>query len=99
MPKIIKNNSCEIDALHEGFVYSVFIKHDDLLAVISLELQLLQLVNLKYRKVAKFSDTRKLGCNICLKFKQRGKNLGYFVKKMQMEKQTVKTLIRLLLQN
>ena len=34
---------------------------------------------------------------ICLKFKQRGKTLGYLVKKMQMEKQTVKTLIRLLL--
>ena len=34
---------------------------------------------------------------IYLKFKGRGKTLGYFVKKMQMEKQTVKTLIRLLL--
>ena len=34
---------------------------------------------------------------IYLKFKQRGKTLGYFLKKMQMELQTVKTLIRLLL--
>ena len=34
---------------------------------------------------------------IYLKFKQRGKTFGYFTKKMQMEKQTVKTLIRLLL--
>ena len=32
-----------------------------------------------------------------LKFKQRGQTIGYFIKKMQMEKQTVKTLIRLLL--
>ena len=30
---------------------------------------------------------------INLEFKQRGKTLGYFVKKMQMEMQTVKTLI------
>ena len=34
---------------------------------------------------------------IYLKFEQRGQSLGYFVKMMQMEKQTVKTLIRLLL--
>ena len=34
---------------------------------------------------------------IYLKFKQRGQTLRVFVKKMQMEKQTVKTLIRLLL--
>ena len=33
---------------------------------------------------------------IYLKFKQRGQILGYLVKMMQMEKQTVKTLIRLL---
>ena len=33
---------------------------------------------------------------IYLKFKQRGQTLGYFVKKMQMDLQTVKTLIRLL---
>ena len=32
---------------------------------------------------------------IYLKSKRRGKTLGYFVKKMQMEKETVKTLIRL----
>ena len=35
---------------------------------------------------------------IYLKFKQRGQALGYFVKMMQMQKQTVKTLIRLLLE-
>ena len=35
---------------------------------------------------------------IYLKFKQRGQTLGYFIKKMQMELQTVKTLIRLLLE-
>ena len=34
---------------------------------------------------------------IYLKFNQRDQTLGYFVKKMQMEQQTVKTLIRLLL--
>ena len=34
---------------------------------------------------------------IYLKLKKRCKTLGYFVKKMQMKKQTVKTLIRLLL--
>ena len=34
---------------------------------------------------------------INLKLKQRCQTLGYFTKKMQMEKQTVKTLIRLLL--
>ena len=34
---------------------------------------------------------------IYLKFKQRVQTLEYFVKKLQMEKQTVKTLIRLLL--
>ena len=34
---------------------------------------------------------------IYLKFKKRGQTFGYFVKKMQMEKQTVETLIRLLL--
>ena len=33
-----------------------------------------------------------------LKFKQRGQNLGYFIKEMQVEQQTVKTLIRLLLE-
>ena len=37
---------------------------------------------------------------IYLKFKQRGQTLGYFIKQMQMESQTVKlkTLIRLLLE-
>ena len=35
---------------------------------------------------------------IYLKFKKRGQTSGYFVKKMQMEYQTVKTLIRLLLE-
>ena len=34
---------------------------------------------------------------IYLKFKQKAQTLGFFVKKMQMEKQTVKTMIRLLL--
>ena len=34
---------------------------------------------------------------IYLKFKQRGKTLGYFVKRCKMEMQIVKTLIRLLL--
>ena len=34
---------------------------------------------------------------IYLKFKQRGQTLGYFVEKMPVEYQTVKTLIRLLL--
>ena len=34
---------------------------------------------------------------IYLKFKQRGQALGYFVKKIKMEEQTVQTLIRLLL--
>ena len=34
---------------------------------------------------------------IYLKFKKRGQTFGYFIKKMQMEGQTVKTLIRLLL--
>ena len=35
---------------------------------------------------------------IFLKFKQRGQTLQYFIKTMQMEWQTVKTLIRLLLE-
>ena len=34
---------------------------------------------------------------INLNFKPRGQTLGYFTKMVQMEKQTVKTLIRLLL--
>ena len=34
---------------------------------------------------------------IYLKFIQKDKTLDYFVKKMQMEKQTVRTLIRLLI--
>ena len=52
------------------------------------------IVLITYRKVPKFSDT-KIFAVIYLKFKQRGQTLGSFVKKMQMEKQTVKTLIRL----
>ena len=48
-----------------------------------------------YRKVPKFSDTRKPCCN--QPKIQRCQTLGYFTKKMQIEKQTVMTLIRLLL--
>ena len=50
-----------------------------------------------YRKIPKFSDARKICCNL-QKIKRRGQTLGYFVKKMEMELQTVKTLIRLLLE-
>ena len=49
-----------------------------------------------YRKVTKFWTQENLAV-IYLKFKQRCQTLAYFAKKMQMEKQTVKTLIRLLL--
>ena len=50
-----------------------------------------------YRKVPKFSYTIKNYAVNYLKFKQRGQTIEYFVQKMQMEQQTVKTLIRLLL--
>ena len=45
-----------------------------------------------YRKVPKFSDARKLCCKL-----PKIHTKGYYTKKIQMEKQTVKTLIRLLL--
>ena len=47
-----------------------------------------------YRKVPKFSDTRKLCCNLH-KIQTKRQNLRVFCQKMQIEKQTVKTLIRL----
>ena len=50
----------------------------------------------KYRKILNFG-TPEIFAIIYLKFKQRGQTLEYFVKMMPMEKQTVKTLIRLLL--
>ena len=49
-----------------------------------------------YRKVPKFSDARKLWCNLP-KMQEKRPNLRVFVKKTQMEKQTVKTLISLIL--
>ena len=49
-----------------------------------------------YRKVPKFR-TPELFAVIYVKFKQRGQTLKFFfVKMVQMEKQTLKTLIRLL---
>ena len=50
----------------------------------------------KYSKVPKFSDARKLCCNLS-KIQTKRPNLGDFFKMMQMEWETVKTLIRLLL--
>ena len=47
-------------------------------------------------EVPKFSDAKNFAA-IYLQFKQRGQILGYIVKKMQMDKLTVNTLIRLLL--
>ena len=52
-----------------------------------------------YRKVPKFSDARKVRKPCCNqpKVQTKMKYLLIITKKMQMEKQTVKTLIRLLL--
>ena len=49
----------------------------------------------KYRKAPKFLATRKLCCNTP-KIQTKRQNLRVFRQKMQMEMQTVKTLIRLL---
>ena len=49
-----------------------------------------------FRKVPKFADAKTLCCN--LPKVQRGQTLRYFDEKMQMEWQTVKTLIRRLLE-
>ena len=43
------------------------------------------LENLEFRKVPKFSDTRKLRCNLSKTQTLRSQTLGYFVKKMPME--------------
>ena len=48
----------------------------------------------KYRKVPKFWDARNLCCNLPKIQTKMPNHKGYFVTMVQMEKQTVKTLIR-----
>ena len=55
------------------------------------------LVDLSTVKFLNFQRLEKFAV-MYIKFKQRCQILGYFVKKVQMELQTVKTLIRLLLE-
>ena len=50
-----------------------------------------------YRKAPKFWDARNLCCNLPKIQIKRPNRKGYFVKIVQMEQQTVKTLIRLLI--
>ena len=59
------------------------------------QLEALKEVRLLAFSTVKFVNfrTSEIFAAIYLKFKQRGKTLGHFVKKMQMELQTVKTLI------